>query len=163
VAGISDKKARILVVDDDRNIADILVAYVTKMGYAAAAAYSGAEGIERFRSGGFHMVITDWKLPDMDGMAVLSAVKSIDKNVVVLMITGYPTIDRAVEAIRAGVYDFIAKPIDFKSMEVVINRGLERHTLFRRLRLFRGLALALIVSVPVWLILGIVLAKLIMK
>jgi len=157
------ENARILVVDDDRNIANILVEYITKMGYGAEAAYFGNEGIERFKSGNFHMVITDMKMPDMDGMEVLDAVKSIDKNVAVVLITGYPTIDRAVEAIKAGAYDFISKPFDFKALEVVINRALERHTLFRRLGMFRGLTLALIISVPVWLVLGIALAYLILK
>jgi len=158
MAEISDGKPQILIIDDDRNIADIFVEYITKIGHRAAAAYLGADGIERFKSGDFQMVITDLKLPDMDGLEVLEAVKSMDKNVVVLVITGYPTIDRAVEAIKAGAYDFISKPVDLKSFELIINRGLERHRLFRRLGMFRGLALALIVSVPVWLILGVLLA-----
>jgi DNA-binding NtrC family response regulator len=163
VAGQSNEKAHILIIDDDRSVADILVEFLTNRGHGAAAAYSGAQGLERFRSGSFQMVITDMKMPDMDGLEVLSAVKSIDKNTVVLVITGYATIDSAVEAIKAGAYDFISKPVDLKSLEVIINRALERHTLFRRLGMFRGLTLALIVSVPVWLILGIILAYLIMK
>jgi len=160
---MADEKARILVIDDDREVANVLVSYLTRMGYEASAAYLGAEGIERFESGDFQMVITDMKMPDMDGMEVLSTVKSIDKNAVVLVITGYATIDSAVEAIKAGAYDFISKPVDLKALEVIVNRALERHTLFRRLGMFRGLTLALIVSVPVWLILGIVLAYLVMN
>ena len=109
------------------------------------------------------MVIADLKMPDMDGIELMEAVKAIDKKVVVLVITGYGTIDTAVATIKAGAYDFISKPFDLEALEVIINRALERHSLFRRLGMFRGLTLALIVSVPIWLILGIALAYLIIK
>jgi hypothetical protein len=66
-------------------------------------------------------------------------------------------------AIKAGALGYISKPFDFKALEVVINRALERHALFRRLGMFLGLTLTLLVSVPIWLVLGIVLAYLIMK
>ncbi|MBW1698682.1 MAG: response regulator [Deltaproteobacteria bacterium] len=153
--------ARILVVDDDRGLADMLVEYLSKFGYRAAAAYGGHEGLKRFKDDGFQIVIADLKMPDMDGMELMEKVKAIDRHVMVLVITGYGTIDAAVKAIKAGAYDFISKPLEFKALEVIIERALEHHTLFRRLGMFRGLTLALIVSVPLWLILGIVLAKLI--
>ena len=82
---------------------------------------------------------------------------------VVLMIDGQGTIETAVAAIKAGAYDFITKPVDLKTMEVIVNRALERHHLFRKLSIFRGLTLALLISVPIWLILGIILAKLVLK
>ena len=159
----ASEKARILVVDDDRELADMLAEYLEKLGYEAKAAYGGREGLDCFKDGDFQMVIVDLKMPDMDGMELMEAVKSIDRKVMVLVITGYGTIDSAVGAIKAGAYDFISKPFDLESLEVIINRALERHKLFRRLGMFRGLTLALIVSVPIWLILGIVLAYLIME
>jgi DNA-binding response OmpR family regulator len=76
----------------------------------------------------------------------------------VIVITGYGTIESAVRAIKNGAYDFIPKPFKLDELEVIIKRALERHTLFRQLGIFRGLTLALIISVPFWLILGIVLA-----
>jgi len=156
VADISHKKARILVVDDDREFAKVLLEYLNRMGYEAEAAYGGGEGIERFKHGGFQMVVTNMEMPDIDGMEILDAVKSINKNTVVLMITGYPTIDGAVEAIKAGAYDCISKPVDFKAMEVIIRQALERHTFSKRFGEHRGLTRALIISIPFWLILGIV-------
>ena len=163
MAGISDKKARILVVDDDREIANVLMEYLRRMGYEAEAAYGGGEGIERFKNGDFQMVITDMKMPDMDGMEVMKTVRSMDKHVLVLVITGYSTIHDAVEAIKAGAYDCISKPFDFKSMEVIIRRALERHTFSKRFGELRGLTLSLFVLVPILLILAIVLAYLIIK
>ncbi len=152
------KEARILVVDDDKALADNLVEYLSKLGYQASPTYGGREALTTFEQGDFQLIITDLKMPEMDGMELLEAAKSLDKRVVVLVITGYGTIESAVMAIKKGAYDFIPKPFKMKELEIIVKRALERHTLFRQLGLFRGLTLALIISVPFWLILGIVLA-----
>ena len=152
--------ANILVVDDDKSLADDLVIYLSKLGYRASPAYGGRDGLEKFEQGDFQLVITDLKMPEMDGMELLEAVKALDNRVTVMVITGFGTIESAVEAMKKGVYDFIPKPFTLEELEVIINRALERHTLFRQLGIFRGLTLALIISVPFWLILGIVLALL---
>ena len=151
---------RILVVDDDKRLADGLVDYLSNLGYSAKAAYSGREGLNSFENGAFQLVITDLKMPEMDGMELLEAVKARDRQAVVMVITGYATIESGVKAIKNGAYDFITKPVKMGELEVIINRALERHTLYRQLGVFRGLTLALIISVPLWLILGIVFAAL---
>ena len=89
----------------------------------------------------------------------MEAVKKLDSDVNVIVLTGYGTIESAVEAIKGGAYDFIPKPFKMEELEIVINRALERHSLFGRLGVFRGLTLALIISVPFWLILGIILTR----
>ena len=150
--------ARILVVDNDKELADGLVDHLSNLGYSAAAAYSGREGLSRFENGGFQLVITDLKMPDMDGMELLEAVKARDKQAVVMVITGYGTVESAVKAIKNGAYDFITKPIKMEELEVIIERALDRYALSKQLGVFKGLTLALIISVPLWLILGIVLA-----
>ncbi len=152
------KEARILVVDDDRQLADNLVEYLSKLGYQAAPAYGGREALSRFEQGDFQLVITDLKMPEMDGMELLEAVKALDRRVVAMVITGYGTIESAVDAIKKGAYDYIPKPFKMDELEVIVSRALERHTLLRQLGVFRGLTLALIISVPFWLILGIILA-----
>ncbi len=157
---IDKQDVRILVVDDDKELADGLVESLSDLGYLAEAAYGGREGLNRFESGAFQLVITDLKMPDMDGMALLDAVKARDTHAVVMVISGYGTIESAVKAIKNGAYDFIPKPIKMDELEVIIDRALERRKLFKQLGVFRGLTLALIISVPVWLILGIVLAML---
>lgn len=159
----AEKDMRILVVDDDKDLADMLVEFLTKLGYQAAAAYGGREGLARFEQGDFQLVILDLQMPDMDGMALLQAIKTIDRRAVALMITGFGTVETAVAAIKAGAYDFIQKPVDLKTLDVIISRALERHTLSRQLGIFRGLTVALVISVPVWLILGIILAKILLK
>jgi len=152
------KEAKILVVDDDKGLADDMVEYLTTYGYQAAAAYGGREALTMFEQEDFQLVITDLKMPEMDGMELLDAVSRLDSRAVVMVITGYGTIESAVEAIKKGAYDYIPKPFKMEELEVIVNRALERHTLLRQLGVFRGLTLALIISVPFWLILGIVLA-----
>jgi len=152
------KEARILVVDDDKGLADDMVEYLTIYGYQAAAAYGGREAQTMFEREDFQLVITDLKMPEMGGMELLDAVKAQDSRVMVMVITGYSTIESAVTAIKKGAYDFIPKPFQMDELELIVNRALERHTILRQLGVFRGLTLALIISVPFWLILGIVLA-----
>ena len=157
---IDKQDARILVVDDDRELANGLVEHLSGLGYSAAAAYGGRQGLSRFENGAFQLVITDLKMPDMDGMDLLEAVKARDRQAVVMVITGYGTIESAVKAIKNGAYDYITKPIKMEELEVIIDRALERHAMSKQLGVFKGLTLALIISVPLWLILGIVLAVL---
>jgi DNA-binding NtrC family response regulator len=152
------RESRILVVDDDRTLTDNLVEFLNKLGYGTFPAYNGREGLTKFKQEDFQVVITDLKMPEMDGMELLDAVSRLDSRAIVMVITGYGTIESAVTAIKKGAYDFITKPFKMKELEIIVKRALERHTLFRQLGLFRGLTLALIISVPFWLILGIVLA-----
>ena len=150
--------ARILVVDDDELLADNLVEYLTTLGYQATSAYGGHEALNRFEQGDFQLVVTDLMMPGMGGLELLEKVKALDKRVIVLVITGYGTIESAVDAIKKGAYDFVPKPFKMDELEVIITRALEKHTLLRQLGVFRGLTLALLVSIPVWLVLGIIFA-----
>ncbi len=153
------KESKILVVDDDKEVANVLVKWLEKKGYPALATYGGPEGIAAFKKGGYDLVITDLVMGEMDGMELLQTVKALDPQVVVLMITGFGSTDMAVMAIQEGAYDFIAKPVDFTFLDVIVNRALERHSLSRRLSISRRLTAALGISIPFWLILGAVLAN----
>jgi len=152
------KDAKILVVDDDKVLADLLVEYLSKLGFQASPAYGGREALTKFEQGDFQLVITDLKMPEMDGMELLDAVSKLDSRAIVMVITGYGSIESAVTAIKKGAYDFIPKPFGMEELEIIVKRALEQHTLISQLGAFRGLTLALIISVPFWLILGIVLA-----
>ena len=153
------REAKILVVDDDIQTTDLLVEWLAKRGYDAVGAYGGQEGIEAFDQGNFDLVITDLVMPEMDGMALLEAVKARDPRMAVLMISGLGTIEKAVLAIKKGAYDFITKPVHFAPLGESVDRALERHGLLKQLGIFRGLTLALIISIPFWLILGIILTR----
>lgn len=152
-----NKDVKILVVDDDRQLADMLTEYLTRLGYQAATAYGGREGLDLFGRDDFHLVITDLMMPDMDGMELMKTAKRLDGRVIVLVITGFGTIESAVSAVKKGAYDFIPKPFKMEELEVIVKRALERHSILRQLGVFRGLTLALLISIPFWLILGIIL------
>ena len=153
---IAKKEARILVVDDEKQVADVLVDYLSNLGYQTVAAYSGHDALSRFKNGGFQLVITDFKMPDINGMDLLEMVKGWDKRAMVIVITGYGTIESAVEAIKKGAYDFISKPFKMEELEIIIERALDRYALSKQLGLFRGLLFCLIASIPFWVIVGIV-------
>jgi DNA-binding NtrC family response regulator len=154
------KEAKILVVDDDVELADTLTDHLLEQGYFAAKAYGGKEALDLLQERDFHLVITDLKMPGMDGMELLRRVKGIDRKVSVVLITGYGTIETAVDAIKLGAYDFIQKPFQFNELQIVIEKALDRHSLARELGAFKGLTLALLISIALWLGLGIVLVLL---
>ncbi len=156
---INNQKSRFLIVDDDQQLADTIVRYIKQLGYHADAAYCGKDGLMMFRQKYFQVVIIDLKMPDMDGIEFLETIKSVDKHVVGVVITGHGTIKSAVQAIKKGAYDYITKPFEKKELEMVVRRAREKHSLLKQLGVFRGLTLALVISIPFWLILGIILAN----
>lgn len=155
----SSEHIHVLVIDDDRALADTLVDWLRGLGYVANAAYGGQEGLKTFFQGDFSIVLLDFKMPDMDGMEVLAAIGGGRRKASVIMITGEGSIALAVEAMKKGAYDFLTKPCDFKVMEMILRRAAERQYFVWRLGLFRGISLALLISIPLWLGLGLLLAR----
>jgi len=149
----------ILIVDDDQDVREVLSDVVKNMGKHSITASDGREGLKRFQEHPVDLVITDLKMPEMDGTVLLKEIKRMDKDAVVIVLTGYPSIDTAVETIKEGAYDYLTKPLRVAEIEVVIERALERKTLAKSLAFFKGANWALIISVPIWLILGIILAS----
>jgi DNA-binding NtrC family response regulator len=141
---MADHKIKILVVDDDRQLADTLQAFITKLGYKAVVAYGGREGLDRFEREDFQLVITDLMMPEMNGIELLETIKEQDHRATVLVVTGYATIESAVDAIKKGAYDFIPKPFNMKELEVIIDRALERYSIFRQIRAFRRMFYSLL-------------------
>ena len=154
-----NKETRILIVDDDPEFADSLAEHLSGLGHSVKVAYDGQDGLDRFRAGAFHIVLTDLQMPGMDGMTLLHEIKRLDNRCVVVLITGFGTVKSAVKAIKEGAYDFITKPVKLDEVDVVVNRALEKCHLVKQLDFFRGLTLAVIISVPLWLVLGIILAS----
>ena len=151
------REPRILVVDDDKMLTDNLVEFLNKLGYQAFPAYDGMEGLSTFEQGDFPVIITDLKMPEMDGMELLEEMKKLDNDVIVIILTGFGTIESAVKAIKGGAYDYITKPIKFDEIEIVVNRAMEKHTIFRQLRIFRGVFLFFLFTIPLWILLGVLL------
>ena len=120
--------SRILVVDDNETMRSGVALVVQRMGHDAVTAASGAEGLARLDEEAFDLVVTDYRMNEMDGLQVLEAVRAQHAETDVIIITAYGTIEIAVEAIQHGAADFITKPfppeaLELKLMRVLSNRA----------------------------------------
>src|SRR6266705_1988018 len=120
---------RILVVDDDPAQTDGLRMHLTDEGYAVDTASSGSEAIDLFDAGAHHLAICDLHLPDLDGLTLLRHMKDAKPTTEVIVITGYGSVQSAVEAIKAGAFYFVEKPFDFEELSPLVEKALERREL----------------------------------
>ncbi|MGB9629407.1 MAG: HD domain-containing phosphohydrolase [Thermodesulfobacteriota bacterium] len=120
---------RILVVDDEVTITNVISRRLSKEGYSCTSAHNGREGLSQFYKNRFSLIISDIKMPEMDGMEFLKQVKAIHPAMMVIMVTAYPEIDMAVEAMRLGAYDFLIKPIDLDLLVFSVKKAFEKRKL----------------------------------
>ena len=151
---------RVLVVDDEENIREVLSNYLENMNYDVVTAIDGQDALDKYQKGEFDLIISDLLMPKVDGLELLKQIRIIDKDIIFLMITGYPSIETAVDAIKKGAYDYITKPFHMEDVKLRIERAFEKQSLKERLRTVQGFVWALLLSIPLWLVLGIILAAL---
>lgn len=120
---------RILIVDDEVNLRKLLGALLKREGYAVRLAADGVEGLERFGAEPFDAVITDLRMPNLDGMGLLRALLERDPHLPVIVITAHGTVDTAVEALKIGAFDFITKPYDKDELTAVVAKALRTRQL----------------------------------
>ena len=153
------KKKKILVVDDEQDVRETLESVLAKLEYDPMVAPGGKEALEMIKNNKIDVVLSDLYMPEMDGIELLKRVKTENRNIVFLMITAHPTIETAVDAIKKGAYDYLTKPFHIDEVKMKLNRALEKSGLTHSLTWANGMIWALIISIPVWLILGIILAS----
>ncbi len=117
---------KVLIVDDEAVIRRGLCRVMEGRGYVAESSESGFGAIEKLQKAPFNIVITDLKMPGMDGIEVLKAIKILQPEVPVIIITGYSTIDTAVEAMKNGAFDYISKPFTPEQMIAMVEKALEQ-------------------------------------
>jgi len=122
-------KGDILIIDDEQVVHDSCRKVLTRSGHRVESAFDGMEGLRRLREQVFDLIILDLKLPGMDGMEVLRQIKADIPDVVVVVITGYATVEHAVEAMKAGAFDFLPKPFTPDELRVIVNRAMEKRAL----------------------------------
>ncbi|GJQ49796.1 MAG: two-component system response regulator [Candidatus Kuenenia stuttgartiensis] len=128
------KQNTILIVDDEENILNSLGRLLDDLGCTVFFAYDGKKGLEIIKDKDIHMVISDYRMPGMDGIKFLDEVKKISPGTIRLMLTGYADIDLAIKAINEGeVYRFITKPWNNIELLVTVNQGLEYFNMQREL------------------------------
>lgn len=120
---------RILIVDDEEVICSILAQRLSKEGYSCVTANNGREALHQFYKNTFSLIISDIKMPEMNGIELLKRVKALNPNIMVIMVTAYPEIDMAVEAMRLGANDFIIKPADLDLVILSVKKAMEKRRL----------------------------------
>ncbi len=122
-------QANILVIDDDEAIRDSCQQVFSRDGNRVVVAEDGLIGLTRFKKESFDLIILDLKMPGLGGMDVLNEIKGDDPEAIVIVITGYSTIESAVEAMKNGAYDFVPKPFTPDSLRMIARRALEKKKL----------------------------------
>ena len=119
------KETQILVIDDEKDICDLFKKALTDEGYSVFTALDGISGLDIVRKSRPDVVLLDLKMPKMDGIEALQEIKKIDKNIVIIVITGFGTMDTARMAMKFGAFDYITKPLDLEYVKAVIKDGLK--------------------------------------
>jgi DNA-binding NtrC family response regulator len=129
---------KILVVDDEALVRDVIKKGLSQMGgFNVEVAQSGSEAIEKIEKVVFDLVLTDLKMPGMDGLELLKNIKGTRPEVMVILMTAYGSIETAVEAMRIGANDYITKPIDLNELLIHISKAQKESILLRENRLLR--------------------------
>jgi DNA-binding NtrC family response regulator len=118
-------KAKILIVDDEKAIRDSLKMVLTDEGYFAETASDGSEAIEKLIEDEFDIIISDIKMPNLDGMQLLKKTNEVNPSTFFIIMTAYASVQTAIEALRLGAYDYLLKPVEFDEVIFRVNRMVE--------------------------------------
>jgi two-component system, NtrC family, response regulator PilR len=122
-------ETRILVVDDEISMREFLGILMEREGYRVDLADSAESAVSLLQSANYDLVISDVKMPGMDGLALLAHVKNLSPDTAVIMVTAFSTAEHAVEAMKLGAYDYIAKPFNVEEIRIIVRNALDRRTL----------------------------------
>ena len=116
----------VLVVDDERTVCNSCKKILTREGYSVDFALSGKEALNKVRGNRFDAVIADWKMPEIDGIEIAQRIKKENPNTAVIMITGYPSVESSIKAMRSGVSDYVPKPFTPEELSDAMMRALAK-------------------------------------
>jgi len=123
------KKPKILIIDDEEVVLDSCAQILAKGNYDLVTARNGSQGLEKLKNFLPDLVFVDLKMPGISGFEVLDSIQESDPTIVTVVITGFATVDSAIEAMKRGAYDFLPKPFTPDELRVITRRGLERREL----------------------------------
>jgi DNA-binding NtrC family response regulator len=130
-------KEKILIVDDELLVRQSLEKELSGQGYLTISTDKGRAAISLVEEESPNLVLLDLRLPDLNGIEVLKRLREIDKNLMVLIMTAYGSIDTAIAAIRSGAYDYLTKPFDLETILLAVRQALEASTLKKKVAYFR--------------------------
>lgn len=116
---------KILIVDDDISFLRVMQHHLEKKGYVVSTFSNGIDAIEEQKSKPAQIIFTDLKMPEMSGLTFMDSIREFDQNVPLVVITGFPTIDLAVNTMKAGAFDFIQKPVERERLLAVARKAIQ--------------------------------------
>jgi len=119
-------KPTILIVDDEKEICELFQDVLTQEGYKVFTATNGLEAVSLGKQNRLDLALLDLKMPGMDGIETLHELRKFKKDLEVIVLTGYGTLNAAKEAMKLGAYDFLTKPFDLRLVKNIIQQALER-------------------------------------
>jgi two-component system response regulator PilR (NtrC family) len=128
---MSTRSGDILIVDDERSMREFLGIYLRQEGYRIEAAAGGQEAIATLKARPFDVVITDLRMPDIDGLTILAEAKRLHPDTEVIMVTAFSTTETAIAAMKAGAHDYLTKPFKIDEVGLVVARAMEKRRLER--------------------------------
>lgn len=125
------RNGEILIVDDEESVRNLLINILRKEGYSVHSAGNGVEALKVYKKDTFDLIISDIKMPEMDGIELLKNIKQQSPEEIIIMMTGYGSLDTAMIALKQGAYDYIMKPFSVDEIRVSVNNAMERYRLIR--------------------------------
>jgi DNA-binding NtrC family response regulator len=122
---------RVLVVDDDREICDYMETFLAKDGMEVKTLSDPEKVADEVKNGGYHMVVLDLMMPKIDGVEVLQRIRKVDSDVAVVIFTGYPSLESAVQSMKLDAVDYLKKPFDPDDFREVVDRVMRKKGLMR--------------------------------
>ena len=129
-----EQGGRILFIEDEERLRKNIKILLADEGYDVETVRNGYEGIQKLKNEPYDIVLTDLKMPGIDGLSVLKYVKDHNPDVLVIVITGYASVESSIKAMRHGAYDYVTKPLDFDFLKLSIERALEKGRLTKELK-----------------------------
>ncbi len=127
-----NNSAKILIIEDEEIVRETLAENVKEKGFFVESAENASSAIEMIKRFHYDILLVDYRLPDMNGLALIKEALMISKDAVPIVVTGYSSVETAVDAMRMGAYDYLLKPVDIEALVVEINTILQERDIFRK-------------------------------
>jgi DNA-binding NtrC family response regulator len=125
---------KVLIVDDDKSIAEVLEGLISNNERTVHVCHDGVSALERIEKHPYDLILSDLIMPKVGGLEILKYAKKINPEIIVVLLTGYASLETAIEAIREGAYDYIRKPCKLEEIEIVVKNAIEKIKLNRENR-----------------------------
>jgi DNA-binding NtrC family response regulator len=116
-------KLRVLVIDDDQDVCDYLEDFLGREGYRVSTLVKPIDALPEIKEGRYQIVLLDIRMPGLDGVQLLRQIRAIDSDICVIIMTAYPSVDSAIDTMKADAFDYLRKPFDNEQLRAVIKRA----------------------------------------